>query len=85
MWKEFLNLCNPSKFYFIVSMISILFGIFANFKIFVLLAKFIFTLIYTYILNFLCKKGYKMFSWFLVLLPYIVIFIVMLDLSSIKN
>ena len=35
------------------------------------IAKAIYILVWTWILQFLCKKGYKTVSWFLVLLPAI--------------
>lgn len=37
--------------------------------------KIFYTLIWTYILHLLCKKGYESISWFLVLLPFIGMFI----------
>ena len=51
---------------------------------------FIFKLAYilgwTWLLNYLCTKGYKKFSWFLVLLPFIAMFILMgLLFISLKN
>ena len=78
MLKLFKELCNPAKLYFVIAMLSVLFGIFANFRVFFILTKIVFAFIYTLILNFLCKKGYKSFSWFLVLLPYILILIVLI-------
>ena len=39
------------------------------------IAKAIYILVWTWILQFLCKKGYKTVSWFLVLLPIIAMFI----------
>ena len=79
MWREFDKLCNPAKFYFVIAMLSVVLGIFANFRVFFILTKLIFAFIYTFVLNFLCKKGYKYFAWFLVLLPYILMFMVFMD------
>jgi hypothetical protein len=73
MWKEFKELCFPAKFYFVFAILSILFGLFTRIPVLVLFIKLLVAFIYTYFLNFLCNKGYKYLSWFLVLLPYIVI------------
>jgi ABC-type uncharacterized transport system permease subunit len=80
MWKEIEKLCTPAKVYLAIAILSTIFGYFAKIRVFALIAKLIFAFIYTYILNFLCKKGYQNISWFLVILPYVVMMIVMADL-----
>ena len=40
------------------------------------IAKALYILVWTYILQFLCSKGYKTVSWFLVLLPIIAMFLI---------
>ena len=37
--------------------------------------KLVYVLLWTYILQLLCRKGYSSVSWFLVLLPFIGMFI----------
>lgn len=37
--------------------------------------KILYIIVWTYLLNMLCKKGMKKVSWFLLLLPYILMFI----------
>ncbi len=46
-----------------------------NNKFFIYFFELLYIFLWTYILNMLCKKGYKDISWFLVLLPYIFMFI----------
>ena len=41
------------------------------------LIKFIYIFVWTFILQLLCKNGYKTISWLLVLLPFIAMFILM--------
>lgn len=41
----------------------------------VLIIKIIFMLLWTWILDLICKAGYSSISWFLVLLPFIIIFL----------
>lgn len=39
--------------------------------------KVLYTLLWTLILNVLCKSGFKELSWFLVLMPFILMFIIL--------
>lgn len=39
------------------------------------LGKVLYVFFWTWVLNFICKKGYKSVSWFLVLFPFILSFI----------
>jgi len=41
------------------------------------LAKGIYIFAWTFLLDFLCRKGYKQISWVLVLFPFILMFVVM--------
>ena len=79
MVNAFKNLCTPAKIYFSIAILSIIFGLFTNIHGFALFAKLIFAFIYTYFLNFLCNKGYKNVSWFLVVLPYVVMLFVIIN------
>lgn len=53
----------------------------------VFLGKLMYIFFWTWILNFICKKGYKNISWFFVLFPFILffIFIAMFVLGSVEN
>ena len=73
--KTFEELCTPARVYFLFSVITIIIGLFNQFHFIGLLIKAGFVLAWTYILNLLCKKGLKAFSWFLVLLPFFLMFI----------
>lgn len=42
----------------------------------IFVAKGIYIAFWTFILNALCQAGYKQFSWFMVLLPFILFFII---------
>ena len=48
-------------------------GVTSTFLIFII--KMLYVLFWTWVLNLLCKNGYESISWFLVLLPYVVMFI----------
>jgi len=71
------NLCTPSMLYLVISAIAVIIAIFNRFTMSAVLVKVLFIGLWTWFLNFLCKKGYKGISWFLVLFPYILIAITM--------
>lgn len=73
---EFKRLCTPAKIYFVIAIIACLMALYNRVSVTAVFVKFIFALIWTYILSWLCKKGLKGLAWFLVLLPYILILLV---------
>jgi hypothetical protein len=75
--RDFTKLCTPAKIYFVIAIIAIIIGILNGFSLMVAFWKLLFAFIWTYILAWLCNKGYKTLSWFLVLLPYIIILLAM--------
>ena len=68
-----MTLCNPAMLYLILSIITILMGISAQVQVSVYVVKLIWMVVWVYILNLLCSKGYTTVSWVLVLLPFILI------------
>ena len=73
MNKEFSKLCTPAKIYFALSVIACIFALFNRVSFLAVGVKLIFAFIWTFVLGWLCKKGFQSISWFLVLLPYIII------------
>lgn len=65
-------LCSPAFFYFVMSAISIIVLAVNHVPLVYLLLKVVFSGAWTWALNFLCNKGYKTVSWFLVISPFIV-------------
>lgn len=43
----------------------------------ILLVKFIYILFWTWILNLICKDGHPGIAWFMVLIPFILLFVIM--------
>ena len=68
---DFSKLCTPAMVYLVLAAISLVIALFKNFEIMSLVVKGIFIIAWTWFLNFLCSKGYKAISWFLVLLPFL--------------
>ena len=45
----------------------------------------VFAFIWTYVLGWLCNKGYSSISWFLVLLPYIIMALAILKIYNVTH
>jgi len=82
MKTDFAKFCTPAKLYFAIAIISCIFALFNNVTFLAIFMKLIFAFVWTYILNWICSKGYKTISWVLVLLPYIIILFAMLMLMN---
>jgi len=82
MNKEFSKLCTPAKIYFVLAVIACIIALFNGFGVVAVVIKLIFAFIWTFILGWLCDKGFKALSWFLVLIPYIIILLVLLGMMS---
>lgn len=73
MLPRFNSLCDPAKVYFVIVFISIIMALFKGMPMMAALMKIVFAFFWVIVLNWICSKGYKGFSWFLVLLPFIII------------
>lgn len=85
MDKRFSNLCTPAKIYFAIAVISTIVALFNGVPIIAAFIKLVFASIWTFVLSWLCSKGYKSVSWFLVLLPFVMIALAMFGLAQSKN
>lgn len=68
------NLCTPALIYLIISSITLLFIFMQQFTVLTIALKVSFVIVWTWLLNYICSKGYTGISWAMVLLPYIVMF-----------
>lgn len=73
----FAKLCVPAKIYFAIAVISSVVMLFKGFGMMMVFWKLLFAFVWTYVLGWLCKKGFSAISWFLVLLPYIIMLLAM--------
>ena len=85
MKESFNKLCSPAKIYFAIAVIASIFALFNRTGIMAIVINLVFALIWTFILEWLCKKGYKSISWFLVLLPYIIIALAMMGIYRVTE
>jgi hypothetical protein len=85
MNKEFSKLCTPAKIYFAIALFSSIVMLFRGVSFLAVLVKMIFAFIWTFVLGWLCNKGFKSISWFLVLLPYIIIVLGMFQIYRVSK
>jgi hypothetical protein len=87
------NLCTPAKVYLIISFFFILIMAIQNYNnndiyclgyyscqtdtTLVFIIKILYVLFWTWILNIICSAGATGVAWFLVLLPYVILFILL--------
>jgi hypothetical protein len=82
--NAFKNYCTPAKIYLAIAVIVSFFQLFSV-PFFMVFVNFIFAIIWTYILGWLCKKGFSSVSWFLVLFPYVVMLMQALGFISFSS
>ena len=78
--KNFSKLCTPARIYFAIAVIAAVYALFNGASMMMEFWKIVFAFIWTFVLGWLCDKGYKSISWFLVLLPYILMFLAMTNI-----
>jgi len=71
---EFSKYCTPAQLYLALGAIGIIMAFFKNYSIETLLTNSLFLVLWAWVLNWLCSKGFKAISWILVLLPFIMMF-----------
>ena len=82
MNTDFNKLCTPAKIYFAFSVLSCIIMLFNRIPVLAVFTKLIFAFLWTFVLGWLCSKGYKSISWFLVLLPFIMIILVSIGIMT---
>lgn len=67
------NLCSPAVLFLVLAGIAIISNMFKEFNIVSLLIQIGGVALWTFFLNYLCKKDHTVVSWILVLLPFVFI------------
>ncbi len=83
--KNFSKLCTPARIYFAIAVIAAIFALSNGATMMMEFWKIIFAFGWTFLLSWLCDKGYTSISWFLVLLPYIIMLLAMLNVYHISE
>jgi hypothetical protein len=71
-----LDNCLPSRVYFVLTMISIVFSSLLDFELSYVIYNIISLLLWTWLLQFLCNIGLETISWIIVIVPIVIIFII---------
>ncbi len=71
---DFSKFCTPAKIYLALAIFGSLMALFNRMPTMTVFFNLLFAFIWAYVLAWLCRKGLKAVSWFLVLLPFIVVF-----------
>ncbi len=75
---NFTSFCLPSKIYLALAVFSIVFSLIISTEtVFAAFIHLIFALFWTWILNLICKSGFSIVSWVLVLFP-IAVYIILI-------
>ena len=85
MSNLFSELCTPAKVYFVMAVFALVFELFRGISFGEVLINLIFAFVWTYILGWICKKGYKIVSWILVLAPIFFMITYMTNSNSNKK
>jgi hypothetical protein len=85
MNKEFSKLCTPAKIYFAIAVVASIIALFKGVGVMAVVVKLLFAFVWTFVLGWLCNKGLKTLSWFLVLLPYIIIALAMFKIYHMSS
>lgn len=83
--QDFRKLCTPAKIYFAIAVIASVIALFNGVRLMMVFWKLVFAFLWTLALGWLCDKGYRTISWFLVLLPYIIIFLAMFNVYHVSQ
>ena len=82
---NFRYLCTPAKIYFAIAVIASVFALLNGAALMAVFMKLVFAFAWTFFLGWLCKKGMKTLSWFLVLLPYIIMALAMFGIYRVSH
>ena len=85
---EFSKYCTPAQLYLVLAVIGLIMTFMENFRLLTLVVNGFFIVIWAWILNWLCSKGFTAISWILVLLPFIMFasaFFLAMEASDIKD
>jgi len=85
MNKDFNKICLPAKIYFAIAVIASIIALLSGVRIIIIVMKLVFAFIWTFVLGWLCDKGFSTLSWFLVLLPYILIALAMFGIYEVTQ
>jgi hypothetical protein len=81
------SLCSPALLYLVLSVVGII-SMISTLSLTSIAVESFFVLLWTWFLDFLCRKGHTGISWFLVLLPFmfmLLVFFFALDAATLGS
>ena len=81
----FKQLCTPAQVYLVIAILAGLFALLNRSAVSHVVMNLLFALVWTFMLSWLCKQGYESLSWFLVLLPYIILLLGILGIMKLSR
>ena len=85
MLKDFRQLCTPAKVYFAIAVIASIIALVNRFPMMLVIWRLMFAFVWTIVLGYICKKGYKTLAWALVALPYVVLLLEMFRIYNLTE
>ena len=82
---DFSKYCTPSQLYLILGAIGIIMSFLKNYGVWTLLTETLFLVIWAWVLNWLCSKGFTAISWILVLFPFILVLFMFLFIKDVAR
>ena len=67
------KLCTPAFIYLVLSVIMLAVGVFSGISALTLIFKSALIVLWTFLLNWLCSRGFAVLSWIILLLPVILV------------
>ena len=80
---DFGKYCTPAQLYLILGGIGMISAAFNKFSVETLLTNAFFLVIWAWVLNWLCSKGFTAISWILVLFPFILVLFMFLFVKDV--
>ena len=75
------SLCLPSKIYFVLAVLSIIISLIVSTENVIMgFLHLLFVVFWTWVLNLICKNGFSIVSWILVLVPILIYLIIVFQI-----
>ena len=81
----FKQMCTPAQVYLAIAFLGAFISLFNDNAVTNVIVNLFFSLIWTFVLSWLCNKGYESLSWFLVLLPYVILLLGILGIMKLSK
>lgn len=81
----FKKMCTPAQVYLAIAFLAAFISLFNHNAVMSVIINLFFALIWTFVLSWLCKSGYESLSWFLVLLPYVILLLGILGIMKLSK